>query len=105
MTEETGVIMVTMNYVPGKKITKVIGTVWGITISFCVVHNMFLYAGQMFFSMRIEFSCRILIPLCNDNRLNLLRGVSTDKTRLFQHYRIQVSRCRFFKLIITGKTT
>ena len=32
MTEETGVIMVTMNYVPGKKITKVIGTVWGITV-------------------------------------------------------------------------
>lgn len=26
------VIMVTMNYVPGKKITKVIGTIWGITV-------------------------------------------------------------------------
>ncbi len=32
MTEETGVIMVTMNYVPGKNITKVIGTIWGITV-------------------------------------------------------------------------
>jgi len=32
MTEESGVIMVTMNYVPGKKITKVIGTIWGITV-------------------------------------------------------------------------
>ena len=31
MTEESGVIMVTMNYVPGKNITKVIGTIWGIT--------------------------------------------------------------------------
>ena len=32
MTEESGVIMVTMNYVPGKNITKVIGTIWGITV-------------------------------------------------------------------------
>ena len=32
MMEETGVIMVTMNYVPGKNITKVIGTIWGITV-------------------------------------------------------------------------
>jgi len=32
MTEESGVIMVTMNDVPGKKITKVIGTIWGITV-------------------------------------------------------------------------
>lgn len=32
MTEETGIVMVTMNYVPGKKITKVIGTIWGITV-------------------------------------------------------------------------
>jgi uncharacterized protein YbjQ (UPF0145 family) len=32
MTEESGVIMVTMNYVPGKKITNVIGTIWGITV-------------------------------------------------------------------------
>jgi uncharacterized protein YbjQ (UPF0145 family) len=32
MTDESGVIMVTMNYVPGKKITKVIGTIWGITV-------------------------------------------------------------------------
>jgi len=32
MSEESGIIMVTMNYVPGKKITKVIGTIWGITV-------------------------------------------------------------------------
>jgi uncharacterized protein YbjQ (UPF0145 family) len=32
MTDESGITMVTMNYVPGKKITKVIGTIWGITV-------------------------------------------------------------------------
>jgi len=32
MADESGIVMVTMNYVPGKKITKVIGTVWGITV-------------------------------------------------------------------------
>jgi uncharacterized protein YbjQ (UPF0145 family) len=32
MADESGIVMVTMNYVPGKKITKVIGTIWGITV-------------------------------------------------------------------------
>ncbi|MEM0158506.1 MAG: heavy metal-binding domain-containing protein [Thermoplasmataceae archaeon] len=30
--DQNGIIMVTTNYVPGKKITKVIGTIWGITV-------------------------------------------------------------------------
>ena len=32
MDENPNVIMVTTNYVPGKKIDKVIGTTWGITV-------------------------------------------------------------------------
>ncbi len=32
MADESGIVMVTMNYVPGKKITRVIGTIWGITV-------------------------------------------------------------------------
>ncbi len=32
MDENSNVVMVTTNYIPGKKITKVIGTIWGITV-------------------------------------------------------------------------
>jgi uncharacterized protein YbjQ (UPF0145 family) len=32
MDNESEIAMVTMNYVPGKKISKVIGTIWGITV-------------------------------------------------------------------------
>lgn len=32
MDGEQDVVMVTTNYVPGKKITRVIGTIWGITV-------------------------------------------------------------------------
>lgn len=32
MNESDGIVMVTMNYVPGKKITKTIGSIWGITV-------------------------------------------------------------------------
>ncbi len=32
MDGDQDVVMVTTNYVPGKKITKVIGTIWGITV-------------------------------------------------------------------------
>ncbi|WP_393971673.1 heavy metal-binding domain-containing protein [Oxyplasma meridianum] len=32
MADESEITMVTMNYVPGKKINKVIGTIWGITV-------------------------------------------------------------------------
>ncbi|MEM0156564.1 MAG: heavy metal-binding domain-containing protein [Thermoplasmataceae archaeon] len=32
MEENSNVVMVTTNYIPGKKITKVIGTIWGITV-------------------------------------------------------------------------
>ena len=32
MDGNSNVVMVTTNYIPGKKITKVIGTIWGITV-------------------------------------------------------------------------
>ncbi|BAB59813.1 hypothetical protein [Thermoplasma volcanium GSS1] len=32
MDEEHNIIMVTTNYIPGKKITRIIGTIWGITV-------------------------------------------------------------------------
>lgn len=32
MDQNDNVVMVTMNYVPGKKIVKTIGTIWGITV-------------------------------------------------------------------------
>ena len=32
MDGDSNVVMVTTNYIPGKKITKVIGTTWGITV-------------------------------------------------------------------------
>lgn len=32
MDGDSNVVMVTTNYIPGKKITKVIGTIWGITV-------------------------------------------------------------------------
>ncbi len=32
MADDSSIVMVTTNYVPGKKVTKVIGTIWGITV-------------------------------------------------------------------------
>ncbi|MEM0161193.1 MAG: heavy metal-binding domain-containing protein [Thermoplasmata archaeon] len=32
MADEKEIVMVTVNYVPGKKITQVIGPIWGITV-------------------------------------------------------------------------
>ncbi len=32
MEEEKSVIMTTMDYIPGKRITKIFGTIWGVTV-------------------------------------------------------------------------